>query len=196
MAWQLILKASSEAEAREARLAIADIPAGNEVQINIDLPIWAPVGRLADLAGTEFWVGKLYPEMQVTDVEGNWHYIIIHGRAIGAFPIAIALIVFGVLGMVGLAAFATVSIYANITEQQKIATEREAAKIEATYEILRLRPELTFGEVTAWLEGITTPPPEHKDIVDQFKATLPAVGIGTGAIILIVLAAIFLLGRR
>jgi len=196
MAWQLILKASSEAEAREAKPAIADIPAGSEVQINIDLPVWAPVGRLADLAGVEFWASKLYPGVQVTDVEGNWHYIVIHGRAIGAFPIAIALIVFGVLGVVGLAAFATVSIYANITEQQKIATEREAAKIEATYEILRLRPELTFGEVTSWLEGITTPPPEHKGIIDQFKATLPAVGIGTGVIILIVLAAIFLLGRR
>ena len=194
MAWQLILKASNEAEAREAKPAIADIPAGSEVQINIDLPVWAPVGRLADLAGAEFWASKLYPEVQVTDVEGNWHYIIIHGRAIGAFPIAIALIVFGVLGVFGLAAFATVSVYANITEQQKIAVDRETAKIEATKELLDRGYEI--GDVTTWLEGIKTPPPEAANIVDQFKTTLPALGIGTGAIILIVLAVIFLLGRR
>ena len=190
MAWQLILKASNEAEAREAKPAIADIPAGSEVQINIDLPVWAPVGRLADLAGTEFWASKLYPEVQVTDVEGNWHYIIIYGRAIGAFPIAIALIVFGVLGVVGLATFATVSIFADITEQQKVAAERETAKIEATKELLDRGYEI--GDVTAWLEGIKTPPPEAKSVIDSI---LPKIGIGAGAIILILLA-LFLLGRR
>ena len=190
MAWQLILKASNEAEAREAKPAIADIPAGSEVQINIDLPVWAPVGRLADLAGAEFWASKLYPEVQVTNVEGNWHYIIIHGRAIGVFPIAIALIVFGVLGVVGLATFATVSIYSNITEQQKVAAERETAKIEATKELLDRGYEI--GDVTAWLEGIKTPPPEAKSVIDSI---LPKIGIGAGAIILILLA-LFLLGRR
>ena len=194
MAWQEILKATSEAEAREAKPAIADIPAGTEVQINIDLPWYAPAGKLADLAGIEFWGSKLYSEVDVTDVEGNWHYIIIHGKAKGALPIAIALVVFGVLIVVGLATFATVTIYANVTEQQKIAAEHEIAKIEATERLLDRG--YSIGDVTDWLEGIRTPPPEAADIVDQFKSALPAIGIGTAGIIIVVLLALFLLGRR
>ena len=187
MAWQEILKATSEAEAREAKPAIADIPAGTEVQINIDLPWYAPAGKLADLAGTEFWAQKLYSEVQVTDVEGDWHYIIIRGRAKGVIPVAIALIVFGVLAVIGLATFATVTIFANITEQQKIAGEREAAKIDfiKTYEPI-------YGEkVFEWVEGISTPP-AGISLPDILK---PAA-IGTGVILLIALGIFLFMGRK
>ena len=189
MAWREILKATSEAEAREAKPAIADIPAGSEVQINIDLPWYAPAGKLADLAGMEFWAQKLYSEMQVVDVEGNWHYIIIHGKAKGAFPIAIALIVFGVLAAVGLTTFATVTIYSNITEQQTIAAERERAKIEITEKLLDMGHPL--GEITAWLEGIKTPPPEVQSIIGDIAKPL---GISAG-IILVGLVLLFFIGR-
>ena len=213
MAWVEVLKASSEDEARAVTPAIADIPAGNEVQINIDLPAWLPVGKLADLAGVEllaqhFWADKLYPEMQVTDVEGNWNYIIIRGKAIGLVPLAVFLIIWAVIkipviiSLIGAAAgFITVTIFGNITEQQKVAAELELAKIQATERIIDIyvaegKEPPPLGDITDWLAGIRTPPPEAADIVDQFKTALPAIGIGTAGIIIVVLLALFLLGRR
>ena len=212
MAWQQILKATSEAEARAAKPAIADIPAGTEIQINIDLPIWLPVGKLADLAGIEllaqrFWADKLYPKMRVTDVEGNWNYIIIRGKAIGVAPLAIFLAVWAaikipiIISLIGAAAgFIAVTIFANITEQQRIAAQREVVKAEATEAIISAMergviPSAPLSDITAWLEGIKTPPPEAASIVDQFKAALPALGISAGVLLLIVLG-IFLFMRR
>jgi len=59
MAWQLILKASNEAEAREAKPAIADIPAGSEVQINIDLPENKEVATKFKAAGSSLFINPI-----------------------------------------------------------------------------------------------------------------------------------------
>lgn len=177
--WQTVYTARSESEAGSVLPTIGDIPAGSQVKIRIDLQPWAPVGKLADLAGAELWAQKLYPEMTVSDVYGDWHWIEIRGVAKGAFPIAIALIVFGVLALFGVAAWAAVSISADIREVQVAKSEYMEVAIRAGY---------TPAEAAeAWEKAQPLP--------GVALASGVAAGLGFGALLLIGVGAFLLLRK-
>lgn len=181
--WQTIVEANSLEEFQSARPTIYEVPTGSEVVIRIELVAWAPIGKLADLAGAEWWGQKLAPELRVADVYGNWHWMEIRGIATGMAPVVlIPLIVFG-LAALGWGAW----IYSKIKISADVK-EREEAKIEFIEE--RLREGYTPEQIDRWLEGIESPPPG----IELPKWLAPA-GIGIGTILLIGLAVLLIMRK-
>jgi len=172
--WTEIARANTIAELQNIVPTYADIPAGTEVNIHLELQWWAPIGKLADMAGAEWWAPRLAQcHMDVIDVSGNWHYIDIRGIARGMPVVLLIAIIAASVVVLGLGVYiSSVVITANI----------ETKKLEQANEWLRLG--YTPEQVSQMLGAVT------------FKPTLPAIaGISTGAIILIGLA-VFLLMRK
>ena len=190
MAWETIVEASSVEELEYAIPTVSELPHGTEIIIRFDLPLWVPIGKLADLAGSEWWGQMLAGSgMKVTDVRGNWHWMEIHGIANAVhLAILIPLIITAVrwLGIAFLS-WMSVKISANIiTKPAEIVKEREAAKIEF---IEKWAPIYGTETVKEWLEGIKSPPPAIK---------LPeglGLGIGAGVIVLAALVALLIFRR-
>jgi len=195
MAWKTVAVAQSKDELRTLTPSVADIPNGSQVLITVELPAWLPLAHIFNLP-VEWVTQKFLGVMKVTDVRAEGLYTIeIHGIAQGvlwvvALPILIAI-------LAGLSAFGIyawkeirVSYYETLTAQ----AEAEKAKVEVTTQALK--DGYSLAEITKWLEGIKSPPPEYKSILDQAKSALPAIGISTGVLVLIGLALFFFVGRR
>ena len=74
-----------------------------KVKIRIEVPSWAPVGRLADLAGAEWIAQQFAPaEVRVIDVYGNWHWMEIVGVAEGTPVLLLVTIIVGMLAALGI----------------------------------------------------------------------------------------------
>jgi hypothetical protein len=196
MTWQTIIDASSLEEARTAKPAIADIPAGSRVKIRVEFAWYAPIGKIGDLTGAELWYPKLLPyDLEVVDVYGDWHWIEILGTAKG-FPVLPAVIaVSALITALGIAFFVTrFLIQADITEQAKIQAERE----ERRYDYIRWRTSPEGGSVTpeqAWQEVVEGAPPESvkEEAKSLFPDLFPKVGMG---LVIVALVVLLLLSRR
>lgn len=191
--WQVIAQSDTVAGLSSVTPTVSELPHGTELIIRFDLPAWAPVGKVADIAGAEWWGQWLVGAgMEVTDVYGNWHWMEIRGKADPIWLIAlIPLIIKAVaaLGVTGFLTWAAVKLTANIfVEPAQIAKEREQAKIE--FIEARVREGYNPEQVTRWLEGIESPPPEIK-----LPEWLAPAGIGIGAIVLIGLAALLIIRK-
>ena len=192
MAWKTVAVAQSEDELRTLKPSIADIPNGSQVLITIELPAWLPLAHIVNLP-VEWVTQQLLIRgqgIEVIDVRAEgFHTIEIHGIARGVPLLYI------IPGLIIILAFITgwtvvrVSYYEMLTAQ----VEAEEAKAEVTTQALK--EGYSLDEINTWLEGLKAPPPEYKSIVDQVKSALPAIGISTGVLLLIV-AAVFFLGRR
>lgn len=194
--WQVIAQADTVEGLSSVIPTVSELPKGTEVIIRFDLPIWAPIGKLADVAGAEWWGQWLAGAgMDVIDVYGNWHWMEIKGKADPIWLIAlIPLIIKAVaaLGVTGFLAWAAAKITANIfVKPAEVAKEREQAKIEFTEE--RLREGYTPEEINRWLAGIESPPTEVS-ILPEWDKVKPYV-IGIGALIVIGLIAFVVLRR-
>ena len=199
MAWQTIVPSTPADKLEYVTPAISELPKNTEVIIRIDLPFWAPIGKLADLAGAEWWASWLSPAgLVVDDIYGDWRWLEIKGRAdplwlIPLLPLIVKAL--AALGLAGLLAWLSVSVTANIfVKPEEIVAEREVRRVE----YIKWRTSPTGGGATAEqavkeVEGFAPPPPQAKEL---FADILPAVGIGAGAGILILLIILFLAGRR
>lgn len=190
--WQVIAQADTVAGLSSVTPTVSELPHGTELIIRFDLPAWAPVGKVADIAGAEWWGQWLAGAgMEVTDVYGNWHWMEIRGRADPIWLIAlIPLIIKAVaaLGVTGFLTWAAVKVTANIfVEPAQVAKEREQAKIE--FIETQLRAGYTPGQITSWLEGVESPPAGV-----ELPSWWPA-GIGLGTILLVGLGAFLILRK-
>lgn len=192
--WQVIAQADTVEGLSSVIPTISELPKGTELIIRFDLPIWAPVGKLADVAGAEWWGQWLAPSgMEVTDVHGNWHWMEIRGEADPIWLLAlIPLIIKAVaaLGITGFLSWAAVKLTANIfVKPAEVAYEREQAKIE--FIETKLREGYQPDEITRWLEGIESPPP---------GVTLPEwagpAALGTGALLIIGVVVVLIFMKR
>ena len=103
MAYQTIVSATSVDEFQSEAPDI-DLPPGTKVKIRMELPPWAPVGKLADLAGAEWIAQQFAPaEVRVTDVYGNWHWMEIEGVVEGTPVLLLVTIIIGMLSALGIA---------------------------------------------------------------------------------------------
>lgn len=148
MAWATVYESQSGQALESIQPTYSEIPAGSLVDIEITLVKWAPVARLADLAGAEWWGQQLAgAELKVTDVEGVGNYtIIIHGTAVGLAPlllIGVLAVCLTILG-VSIAWITTVRITANI-EEKKLEVVKEGMRLGYT-------PE----QISQVLEGVKT----------------------------------------
>lgn len=191
--WQVIAQADTIAGLSSVTPTVSELPHGTELIIRFDLPVWAPVGKVADLAGAEWWAQWLAGAgMEVIDVYGNWHWMEIRGKAdpiwlIALIPLIIKAVV--ALGVTGFLTWAAVKITANIfVEPAKVALEREQAKIE--FIETQLRAGYTPDQVTRWLEGIESPPPDV-----ELPSWLAPAGIGMGVILLVGLAVLLMMRK-
>jgi hypothetical protein len=77
MAWQVIAEGNSIEEFEASTTTeIVDLPKGTRLRYRVEVPIWAPIGKLADLAGVEFLAQYFGPAgIDVDDVYGNWHWM-------------------------------------------------------------------------------------------------------------------------
>lgn len=179
--WKTIYQANSAEELEAPVIDYQDIPPGTPVKIRLEMQPWAPIGKLADMAGAEWWVPKLV-QADVTDVDvyGDWHWIVIEGRAIGA---ATALIIAAIAGFV---ATYGLSVYlVSVVLQADI----EEAKLEQTEKWLR--EGYTPEQVSTMLRETR---PAKADFMPDLSA--PAIaGIGTSTILLVGLG-LFLLLRK
>ena len=103
MAYRTVVSANSVTEFQE-RAPDYDLPPGSKVRIYIELPAWAPVGKLADLFGAE-WVAQQFApaDVRVTDVYGNWHWIKIEGVVEGTPVLLLVTVIVGMLSALGIA---------------------------------------------------------------------------------------------
>lgn len=190
--WQVIAQADTIEGLSSVTPTVSELPKGTELVIRFDLPAWAPVGKVADIAGAEWWGQWLAGAgMEVTDVYGDWHWMEIRGKADPIWLIAlIPLIIKAVaaLGVTGFLSWAAVKLTANIfVKPAEIAREREQAKIEF---IREMAPIYGDDTVTRWLEGIESPPAGI-----SLPEWVPAAGIGIGTILLVALGA-FLIFKK
>ena len=110
MAWVTIAEARSLDEFRLATPSIAELPKWTNIKLRIELPWWAPVGNLLEIAPKSWWVDKLTPEgIVVTDVKGGWYWLEVYGLidpphpsllVISVFITAIALLAFGISALI------------------------------------------------------------------------------------------------
>ena len=177
--WTEVARASSEDELRSLVPLYEDIPAGTPVKIRLELQWWAPIGKLADMAGSEWWVPRLAEaDMDVTDVSGNWHWIEINGMSRGMPVVLLLAIIAGAVAVLGLGVYiVSVVISANM----------EKAKLEQANEWLRAG--YTPAQVSQMLGAATFTP-----------GLLPgtsglAAGLGIGTIVIIGLIAFFVLRK-
>jgi len=105
LAYQTVVSATSVDEFQDKAPDI-DLPPGTKVKIRIELPPWAPVGRLADLAGAE-WVAQWFvpAEVKVIDVYGNWHWIEIVGVVEGTPVLLLVAIIVSMIAALGITYF-------------------------------------------------------------------------------------------
>lgn len=108
MAYQTLIDASTikEFESLASTVGIADLPPGTNILIRVELPSWEPVGKLADLAGTEWFAQQFAPaQVRVVDVYGNWHWIEIKGVVEGTPILLLVAIIIVALSALGIAYF-------------------------------------------------------------------------------------------
>jgi len=208
VAWKTVAQATSVEELRALTPSVADIPNGSQMLITIELPAWLPLAYIANLP-VEWITQRFLGALRVTDVRaGGFNTIEIHGIAQGVLWMVLLPILIAVLkgltiaGLLGFTIYAikeiTVSFFETTiapAEAEKARAEAEEAKAEATTEALKAGYSLT--EITAWLEGLKSPPPEYKSIIDRAKESLsPTLGISAGVLLLIGLALFLFMGRR
>lgn len=76
MAWITLAEATSLEEFEATVPPITELDKGTRLKLRIELPEWAPIGKLADIASAEFWAQWLGPEgVTVIDVYGDWYWI-------------------------------------------------------------------------------------------------------------------------
>ena len=177
--WTEIARAKTTEELQNLVPTYADIPAGTEVNIHLELQWWVPIGKLADLAGAEWWAPRLaQADMDVIDVSGNWHYIDIRGIARGMPVVLLIAILASAVAILGIGAYiSSVVITANM-ETKKLEQANEW--LRAGYTPEQVSQMLGAATFTPSLPSIPTP-------------TLAGLGIGTIAIIAVIA---FLLLRR
>lgn len=122
MAWVTLADATSLEELQAAKPAIADLPAGTPVKLRIELPAWAPVGKLADLAGAEWWASRFIgADVEVIDVYGDWYWMEVTGRARGTPVLLLITIIIAALSALGIAWFISrIMLDADIPSLAKI----------------------------------------------------------------------------
>ncbi len=104
MAFQPIIDATSIDEFGAVLPTIEDLPKGAKILLRIELPPYAPIGKLADLAGMEWWAEQFIgADVRVTDVYGNWHWLEIMGVAEGTPVLLLVTIIIGALSALGIA---------------------------------------------------------------------------------------------
>lgn len=104
MAYKTIIDASSIDEFGTVMPAIQELPKGSKILLRIELPAWALVGKLADLAGAEWWASEfLGADVRVLDVYGDWHWLEIKGIAKGTPVLLLVTIIIGALSALGIA---------------------------------------------------------------------------------------------
>ena len=178
MAWTVVAQANSESELYSLTPLYADVPAGTEVNIHLELQWWAPIGKLANLAGAEFWAPRLaQADLDVIDVSGDWHYIDIRGTARGMGTVLLIAILAAAVATLGLGVYiASVVITANMEEKK---LEQANAWIKEGY---------TPEQVTQMLKEVKPATPK-----------LPALdlpeGITIGVIVVGVIALVLLLKK-
>jgi len=107
LAWVTIAEANSLDEFKNAQPSyLKDLPKGTKLRLRIELPSYCPFGKLADIAGAEWWAQWLMPQgIDVIDVYGDWTWIEVQAEVdppmwpawvIGAIAIAIAALPFGI----------------------------------------------------------------------------------------------------
>lgn len=182
----VIAQANSVEELQSAFLPYKEIPAGTPIKIRLELAKWFPMGKLADLAGAEFWAKHLIrADMDVLDVYGDWYWIEIEGKARGlAVPLLIAIIA-GAVAVLGLAAFITSVVITAKIEKEKLQTATDL-----------INKGLTPEEVSQVLEATKPAAPKLPTVPKLPTSALAGLGIGTGAIIAIVAGLLLLSAKR
>jgi len=160
--WTTIVEARSVQELESLTPLYSEIPAGTPILIRLELQWYAPImvfpgGKLADLAGAEWWAPRLaQADLEVIDVRGNWHWMEIEGRTRGTPVVLIIAAIVGFVAIFGLSVYiSNVRITANI-EQKKLEQADEW-----------LRAGYTPGQVSQMLGEIT------------FEPTLPTPSLPT-----------------
>ena len=152
--------------------AVADLPAGTPVLLRVELQPWAPLGKLADLAGTEQWAQKLVSaHIKVEDVYGSWGWVEVRGHVTGTpAHLIIAGIVVALIAL-GYAAW----IVKDIMLSADIKTREKAA--QDLLQDLIDDHGLTPKEAADIVAGITPAPP-GVTLPDWVKPAATGIGIG------------------
>lgn len=137
MAWQTIVEASNIGELEYAPCSVQELEKDTEAIIRIDLPWWAPIGWLANLAGAEWWASQLVGSgMEVIDVYGERDWVEVKGKADPIWLIALIPLIVKALAALGIS-FAAVKVSANIfAKPAEEVTERQKAAEEYTYTLI------------------------------------------------------------
>ena len=195
MAWKTIVEANSLDEFKAAsNRTVNDLPAGTPVRLTFELPAWMPAAPLADMAGAEWVAQRFYNEahIRIDNVYGEgWHTVVFEGTVVGTPVLAIIIAVGAILGSIGILWVSHAKFEADIAETLQ---KTEQARIEF---IEKYEPKYGAA-VIDWLSGVTQPPPEvtNPSLWDDLKKALPSIGIGTGTVIVVLLALFLLMGRR
>ena len=144
--WTTIVEARSVQELESLTPLYSEIPAGTPILIRLELQWYAPIGKLADLAGAEWWAPRLaQADLEVIDVQGNWHWMEIEGITRGTPVVLIIAAIVGFVAIFGLSVYiSSVRITANI-EQKKLEQADEWLRAGYTPEqVSQMLGEITF----------------------------------------------------
>ena len=171
--WSIIAEAGSVDELQNSFPLVDDLPPGTEILIHVDLVKWAPIGKLANIAGAEWWSQRLAPEnVLVTDVSGDWTTIEIRGVVHGTPVLIIIAVIVAALSLLGVAYYVSrIYVSANIVEQTKADIARNM--INSGY---------SADQVRQVLDGIKTATPNAAVVGG---VSLAAIAAGLAAVILL-----------
>ena len=110
MAWITLVESGSLEEFAAATPAIDELPKWTKLKLRFELPWWAPIGNIIEIAPESWWVDKLAPgDITVTDVRGGWCWLEVDGYVdpphpsllvIALFIAALASLAFGISAII------------------------------------------------------------------------------------------------
>ncbi len=104
--YQTLVVANNIDEFEAARPSIDDLPPGTKIRLRVELPAWAPIGKLADLAGAEWFAQQFAPaQIRVIDVYGDWHWMELTGVAEGSPVLLLITVIVAALSLLGITFF-------------------------------------------------------------------------------------------